>query len=378
MAALSWRHHTLIQSLLSRGPLKEDDFASIFSQLTVKNSGSRKQQERKLFNEYLKKINAEFSCVQLELRACRNQYDGHVYYGVVNNVEDDQSKLGTKYTVPQIAFYKGIVEAIIHDAEGEGCIYNTAALNIRLESQVHGATDSQSQGGAVQIPPAFKNFSMSQKEKTLDQLVNDQWLCSTPEGKIGIGVRSFLDLRSWFRTNEVPSCEVCNEAAIKPVIGMLTLPLYRVYSKGYLFFGSRLSGLAQLCPNEACNVRLHSYCLEKKFSGQRGEKVCSGCGTQLQGSTVKAELVEEITNADVHLQNSQQAESSRKRSRRSNREANADIDDTGDDSSLTSATMSKTKRVTRSSGRLTSSCKCCFSANGSLADFVVRCWMTSI
>ncbi|KAG6434725.1 hypothetical protein SASPL_106367 [Salvia splendens] len=324
MAALSWRHHTLIQSLLSRGTLKEDDFASIFLQLTVKNSGSRRQQERKLFNEYLKKINAELSCVQLELRACRNQYDGHVYYGVVNNVEDDQSKLGTKYTVPQIAFYKGIVEDIIRDAEGEGCIYNTAALNIRLESQVHGATDSQSQGGAVQIPPAFKNFSMSQKEKTLDQLVNDQWLCSTPEGKIGIGVRSFLDLRSWFRTNEVPSCEVCNEAAIK----------------------------AQLCPNEACNVRLHSYCLKKKFSGQRGERVCSGCGTQLQGSTVKAELVEEITNADVHLQYSQRTESSRKRSRRSNREANADIDDTGDDSSLTSATMSKTKRVTRSSDRL--------------------------
>ncbi|KAG6403092.1 hypothetical protein SASPL_135309 [Salvia splendens] len=58
--------------------------------------------------EKFRNINAELSFVQLELRACRNQYDGHVYYGVVNNVEDDQSKLGTKYTVPQIAFYRGI------------------------------------------------------------------------------------------------------------------------------------------------------------------------------------------------------------------------------------------------------------------------------
>lgn len=71
--------------------------------------GSRKQQEQKLFNEYLGKINSELSYVQLELRACRNQYDGCVYYGVVNNVSDDPSKLGTKYSVPQIAFYKGIV-----------------------------------------------------------------------------------------------------------------------------------------------------------------------------------------------------------------------------------------------------------------------------
>lgn len=75
-------------------------------------AGSQQQQQQQLFNEYLRKINAELSYVQLELRACRNQYDGNVYYGVINNVSDDQSKLGTKYTVPQIAFYKGIVSFI--------------------------------------------------------------------------------------------------------------------------------------------------------------------------------------------------------------------------------------------------------------------------
>lgn len=62
-----------------------------------------------LFNEYLRKINKELAYVQFELRACRNQYNGKVYYGVVNNVADEQSKLGTKYSVPQIAFYKAVV-----------------------------------------------------------------------------------------------------------------------------------------------------------------------------------------------------------------------------------------------------------------------------
>lgn len=61
------------------------------------------------FNDYLLKINKELSYVHFELRGCRNQYDGKVYYGVVNNVSDEQSKLGTKYTVPQLAFYKAIV-----------------------------------------------------------------------------------------------------------------------------------------------------------------------------------------------------------------------------------------------------------------------------
>ena len=67
---------------------------------------------RKAFDDYLLRINKALSYVQFELRACRNQYDGQVYYGVVNNVSDEESKLGTTYSVAQIAFYKAIVSPI--------------------------------------------------------------------------------------------------------------------------------------------------------------------------------------------------------------------------------------------------------------------------
>lgn len=40
MAPLSWRHHTLLQALLSRGPLPEPDFHSLFAQISGgKNPG---------------------------------------------------------------------------------------------------------------------------------------------------------------------------------------------------------------------------------------------------------------------------------------------------------------------------------------------------
>ncbi|KAL3850060.1 hypothetical protein ACJIZ3_011942 [Penstemon smallii] len=319
MPTLSPRHHTLIQALLSRGPLSENDFLSLFSQVTGKTSGPQQQQ---LVDEYLRKINQELSYVQFELRACRNQYEGNVYYGVVNNVADDQSKLGTKYTVPQIAFYKGIIEAIIQDAEARGSISNTDALYVRLEMQVQGLSDSQSQGGSSQVPPAFKNFSMSHKEKTLDQLVKDQWLCSTPDGKIGLGVRSFLDLRSWFRTNEVPACEVCNEAAVK----------------------------AELCQNEACSVRIHQYCLKKKFSQKkRVERVCPTCGTQWHGSSVKAEDLENEDDPNAPSQNTQPPEPSRKKRLRSHQEADSE---TAGSDSLQTSSFADVKRVTRRSARL--------------------------
>jgi hypothetical protein len=40
MAPLSWRHHTLLQVLLSRGPLSERDFHALFSAISGgKNPG---------------------------------------------------------------------------------------------------------------------------------------------------------------------------------------------------------------------------------------------------------------------------------------------------------------------------------------------------
>ncbi|KAL6640734.1 hypothetical protein ACP70R_021857 [Stipagrostis hirtigluma subsp. patula] len=246
MAPLSWRHHTLLQALLSRGPLSERDFHAVFAAVSGKNPATHQQ----LFNENLLKLNKELAFLQFELRACINQYDGTVYYGVVNNIADEESKLGTKYSVPQIAFYKGLLEAIVQEAGNDGSITNIDALNVRLENQVviiDGSQDSQSR-----LPTSIKNFSMSQKEKTLNELIRDCWLSYTSTGKIGLGIRSFLDLRSWFRGNDIPSCVVCNEACIK----------------------------ASSCPNEGCNVRIHEYCLKKKFSVRKASRACPGCGTE--------------------------------------------------------------------------------------------------
>lgn len=88
-------------------------------------------------------------------------------------------------------------------------------LAILASFQVQNGTGSEYQEVPSQIPPALRNFSMSQKEKTLDELVRDNWLCHTPDGAIGLGARSYLDLRSWFNSSGIPSCEVCNEAGVK-------------------------------------------------------------------------------------------------------------------------------------------------------------------
>ncbi|KAF2575225.1 hypothetical protein F2Q70_00005720 [Brassica cretica] len=302
MVSLSWKHHTLIQALISRGPLKEKEFQSIF---TGRNPGAAK----KIFDKYLLEINKELSYVHFELRACRDQYDGQVCYGVVNTVSDDQSKLGTKYSVPQIAFFKGIIEAIAQDEAAQGCISGFDALNIRLENQ-------------QQAPAAFKNFSMSQKDKTLDELVRDKWLCRTSEGNIGLGIRSLLDLRSWFRNNDVPSCEVCNEAGVK----------------------------ADLCPNEGCTVRIHKYCLKNLLS-QRDDKVCSGCGKPWPlGKVTKEEAVEAAV--DDEEENETQATTALRSKKRKQRSQRDSAENFSSQASLAPSSGATRRRVTRSAAHL--------------------------
>lgn len=318
MADLNWRHQTLIQALLSRGPLREDHFNPIFTGLTGKNPGTHQ------FNEFLLKINKALSYVQCELRGFRNQYDGRVYYGVVNNISDEQSKLGTKYSVPQIAFYKAIIEAIVQDATAQGSISNIAALNLRLENQVPTGAGSQSQGGPSNVPAALKNFSMSQKEKALNELVQDQWLTHTPDGYVGLGVRSFLDLRSYFRNNDIPSCQVCNEAGVK----------------------------AEVCENEDCTVRIHKYCLKKLFSQRRGERVCPSCGIQWNYVVPKAEIIEEEDEDEQDVPPTQSQPPTEPKRKRLRTSRTGDTDAAGPGSSQLSQSTSDTRRRTRSSAGL--------------------------
>ncbi|KAL5580062.1 hypothetical protein UlMin_012504 [Ulmus minor] len=302
MTNLNPKHHTLIQALLTRGPLLKNEFHLIFKAVTGKSPGTHQQ----LFDDYLLKINKALSYVQFELRCCRHQYDGHVYYGVVNNISNEQSKLGTKYSAPQIAFYKAILDAILQDPAAQGSISNIAALNLRLENQVLTVTNSESQGGDI---PALRNFTITQKEKTLEELVRDQWLSSTPGGIVGLGIRSFLDLRSWFRSNDVPPCEICNEAGVK----------------------------AELCKNESCTVRIHDYCLKKMFSQHKSGRVCPSCSTQWPFTGPKAEAVDEDEEPNVTTQSQLPSERKRKR-----------IDSS---SSQASQPISDVKRVARRSAR---------------------------
>ncbi|KAH7415835.1 hypothetical protein KP509_14G062900 [Ceratopteris richardii] len=193
------------------------------------------------------------SFLQLEVRAGRNQYNGKLYYGLINKLGNEQAKLGTHYSHAQITFFKSVLEVIVSDSSLKGEISVIQALNLRLE----GKNEQQSQGEtSTQVPTMA--LTLAQKEKTLEELVHDRWLVQTADGMVHLGVRSFLELWNIFKNYDVPVCDICNEASIK----------------------------AQACQNEECSVRMHSYCLKAKFFRPQVPRVCPKCGTAWEVSSV--------------------------------------------------------------------------------------------
>lgn len=147
---------------------------------------------------------------------------------------------------------------------------------------------------------------MSHKEKALEELVHDGWL-SNLDGYVGLGIRSFLDLRSWFHLNEIPSCEVCNEAGVK----------------------------ADICPSEGCSIRTHKYCLNNKFSQRTVEKVCPSCRKPWPYTVTKAEFVDNEDESNEPIESQPSNGPSQRKRRRNTQSQTQGSDNVGSGSSQT-------------------------------------------
>lgn len=101
-----------------------------------------------------------------------------VYFGIINEVDDEISKLATNFTPNELVYFKKILENI-QSLEDEGKdLYLSDATNLRE-----------------------KSMSLDIADQCLANLIQEGWL-EKNKNKIQIGVRSFLDLRSFLEQNQ--------------------------------------------------------------------------------------------------------------------------------------------------------------------------------
>eukprot|EP00270_Netrium_digitus_P006376 TRINITY_DN18826_c0_g1_i1.p1 TRINITY_DN18826_c0_g1~~TRINITY_DN18826_c0_g1_i1.p1 ORF type:complete len:252 (-),score=70.70 TRINITY_DN18826_c0_g1_i1:169-924(-) len=240
---LSESHSVLLQSLRVRGPRSEAALKRMYCTLTRSaNDGG--------FPSFIREINEAIGQMGMEVRAGAMQETGEVVLSLVNKVMDNISiSFGSTFTRAQIDYFCAIVESIAHDEEASGRISSAQALNLDFKPE-EDANPSQS-GPQSQAEGGQAALSLSERERTIEELVAQQWLVNLEDGgSVGIGAQTYLELKSWLK-ELVDACEICNEAAIK----------------------------ARCCPNLNCTYRLHEWCAARKFHS-RARDDCPKCRTR--------------------------------------------------------------------------------------------------
>lgn len=201
------------------------------------------------FHEFIATINEALGYVQMEIRPAVLQEKGEVFYGLVNKAEDEHAKLGTRLSHAQVSLFKAVVEAIAQCPEASGSIGKIEFLNLQLPAQENSQGEAESSQAA-----ALRYLSKTEKQLLLDELTSQKWLSCSDDG-VSLGIQTYLELKSYLKSMDgVPSCELCNEAAIN----------------------------AQVCSNPDCSARLHHYCAQRKFRRATVSRRCSNDGCEAE------------------------------------------------------------------------------------------------
>eukprot|EP00899_Mesostigma_viride_P015306 jgi/Mesvir1/23777/Mv10601-RA.1 len=254
MEDLNQTHHAFFQALVSRGPRRKADALSLYRNLKNTNDDAG-------FPHFLSKIQKELRVIRLDIRQFIYPEDGQEYFGVVNKDDDENAKLGTKFTFSQLMFFNSIMAALATAMDGSGVLPRSeaASIELRARSGDDEAGASSQPDAATQLDRASKEMTGPARKHTLDELVRAGWLEQVGGGRgdgggsepgVRLGVRAYLELDKHLENLGTTPCDWCKQPAIK----------------------------AQICPNGTCQKRMHWHCAYRWSTGNE-QPVCPGCST---------------------------------------------------------------------------------------------------
>ncbi|KAL8573976.1 hypothetical protein ACOMHN_029423 [Nucella lapillus] len=172
---------------------------------------------------FIRTINTSIMPFHLEVKKGICEEDSTNYYCLVNNVENNITRLSSDYTANELEFFKKLVGMIV---ESEGVVGSRAALNI--------------------VERLDKKMTKQDAEDLLDRLHTEQWVLQK-EGKVSLSVRCVLELSQYIQQVYPDSVKVCN------ICNLICL-------------------MGECC--EVCGVKLHRHCARRYFSKSRDNPRC--------------------------------------------------------------------------------------------------------
>lgn len=142
---------------------------------TIVNATYNEEAYRAMFDEAAKHL----SSVDLELRTFRDQQYGQTMLALVNTKADTLIQGATRYSAPEIAFIKKLIEEIFKARREAYAIASLEAVRLGSKLRTHLTRDAT--------------------EELLKNLVDHRWIDYSTEGIYTLSTRSLLELRNYLQ-----------------------------------------------------------------------------------------------------------------------------------------------------------------------------------
>lgn len=274
-------HRVFLQALLARQTITYEDAKPLLAAIQSAQSPERPTLPEDIsqedFENYVHTVNAQISPFDLEIRSTLHQKSRSRIYALVNTTSDALTQMATLYSPDELAFVKRVLDAMFET-------YNTPRAEIMALTSMQALklakapnNDERRRESGTQTQTAAKNVSltMSEAEKVLDLLVEQDWFELSDKGFYMLSPRALMELRGWLieMYNDQPPAQ--NSDGEEEEEAEHTRIKFCQACREIVTIGQR-------CPDLACNARLHNHCVRNLFRAQSNREECPFCKTAWQ------------------------------------------------------------------------------------------------
>jgi len=183
-------HQILFQYFMTKGVEEDTKLKSLYKDIGV---GVVVPVNDATFENVIETINVAIRPMAFEIRQLRYELDGVLYWGLVNTINDDISKVASGFSESEVLYFKAMIQ---HMLEHEGVITTNEALSKRT-----------------------KNESVDDAMRFVTRLLEQKWFQPCPElvDTYFVGSRTFLEMGHLLVVSEPQTCVLCKQNVLKPV-----------------------------------------------------------------------------------------------------------------------------------------------------------------
>ncbi|CAL1275840.1 unnamed protein product [Larinioides sclopetarius] len=220
MKELDDKHKFFLQAFMWKKICGNEEVWNLFRKCHRLVNGESETTNNEDLVQFIKEINNALKPLNMAIKSLRDELSTEMYYILVNENNNNVSRLLPDYKVQELEVLKCMITSIVKSEDGK--ISSTDALNLEIDTKI----------------------SKRDVNNMLEMFVEDGWLCEK-DGYYFFSTRAIAELHYFFKENyseNISTCYLC---------------------KNIVFQGP-------VCQN--CDIKLHNYCMKRS-----GIKMCPSC-----------------------------------------------------------------------------------------------------